>query len=890
MGEIGRVSIGVDGDTTGLEGDIKRGTLIAAERAEGSPEFDHAAKSLGEGFGGKAGSSAMDKFGNEIIKDANGRWREKLTGKFADLGDEMGTKLGNSIGDSNEKTISKRVSNLGKVILPNWLRTIGFWVAALAPAALQLAAVILPAVGIVAAIIPAALGATAAIGVLRASVAGVGGAIKAIGGPTAAYNAALAKLAPAARSFVQEVAKAKPALHDLQQGLQNAFFGQLTGVVTNLANVLLPKIHNSLISIATDIGSFGANLGKTLSSSANATKLSSIFEEFGSAIFKAGKAIGPLVDGLLTIGHDAAPMLGRAADAFGRFAGWFDRVITSASNSGKLTTFFNTAVTALDTIGTLGKDAYRVVADLLGAAAKAGGGGAVVGVFNTIADVFDRLNKDGALVAVFKIINQAFSVLGQVIGPLIEPLSKLVLALGKDLSDDLTRLTPGLVNLVNNGLVPLLGAALAVLPALMPIVTVMVELVNALASNSALVITVLSALTAWFIFVKAQQLAAAIAEIVVQFTSWIAAAIGLDVALDANPIGAVVLAIEALIVTVAAIIYLFNKFDIWSKIWDALKTTGEAIGHFFEGIGSAVADFFTVTLPGYWDSFVNFLEGIPGFLVDFFIGMAKDTLEGIGIAIGLALAAIIEGPKLAFKALQLWFRLFIAFWTQLVPAVINAVIDFGPKLIAIFVRAAGTVLRNVRSWGKDLMKAWLAPITYAIDHWNSWMSFLRSVPGKIIGLVPKMLGAGLALIKGFFKGLGGAGASVGDLASHIVSSIKGALNGAINQINKGINKVGGIIHINLPNIPTFASGGIVSGPTLLIAGERNPEVILPTDNPRRAAQLLRQSGLEQSLGMGAPNVNVVVKIGERELTDIVSTEVSAANEETAMALSHGTRG
>ena len=186
-GELGDASITVRGDTSKLEGDIRRGTVKAAEEAEASSEFESAANNLGDHFGKQAGTRAGDGFGNSFIRDANGRLHN-AQGGFVTEAKNLGERIGNDIGDETEKTLGSRIANFGKTLAPKWLQTIAAWVLLLGPPVLELVATLAPAVGVVAAIIPAAIGGAAALGVLKAAFNGVGNAIKAMNGPTAALQ------------------------------------------------------------------------------------------------------------------------------------------------------------------------------------------------------------------------------------------------------------------------------------------------------------------------------------------------------------------------------------------------------------------------------------------------------------------------------------------------------------------------------------------------------------------------------------------------------------------------------------------------------------------------------------------------------------------------------
>lgn len=898
-GHVGRASIEVTADTDGLTEEITRGTVLAAERAENSSEFQASAGHVGEAFGQHAGSAAMDSFGNEIRRDANGRWREVATGRFVNMGNEIGEKTGDAIGKKTESSLTKKIKSLGSRLAPAWLQTIAVWVGIIGPPALQLAAVLAPAVGLLGALIPLAIGGAASMGVLKAAFLGVGQAIKDMNGPADAFNKDLAKLSPNARSFVLEVKKLSPVLHGLQQGLQDTFFGAIKGDLTKLGSTTLPIISRGLYNIAGGLGEMADKLARALTTRKNAGALLTILFQFGSALHTVGKSLPLLVGGLLTIGKDAVPLIGDGADAFERFAFWFDKTIQDADRTGKLQAFFKSAEEALHQIFVIGKDAWIIVSSLLDAAGKAGGGGAIIGVLTTIANLIQSLDKSGALTEVFNVINTFFSVLGKALGPLIGPFSEFILLLGKELAGDLVALTPTLLNLVNNGIVPLLKFVTDNLPAFNGFVLAVISLMNTITSNATVVKIVVAALLGWFLAVKVFAAAKWIDTLARSLLEkLVPALIATDAAADANPLGALVLAIEAVIAGIILLaLYLTDlnkKYDWIGKTGTALKKASLAVWHFIQGVGDAIGTFFTKTVPGWWDSFVNWLEGLPTKLGDGLKAIGKAALEALGIEIGLGLAAILKGPGLLVQGLgQLAIDAghaaagvglaiyngmisglsgLASFFNGVVDGIEGAFADFGRVLLSGAKKTAGGI-SDFFSGG-----------------WKTVLSDIGKIPGQIAGFGDKLFNAGLNLIARFFVGLEHGADKIGNVAKGIYDDLKGYLNKAIDVVNSGINKVGKFFPGGLPNIPRLAMGAFVTSPTIALIGERNPEVVLPTDNPARAAQLLRQSGLAAQLSMNTPNVNVLVKIGERDITDIVSTEVAAANEETAMALSHGSRG
>lgn len=86
----------------------------------------------------------------------------------------------------------------------------------------------------------------------------------------------------------------------------------------------------------------------------------------------------------------------------------------------------------------------------------------------------------------------------------------------------------------------------------------------------------------------------------------------------------------------------------------------------------------------------------------------------------------------------------------------------------------------------------------------------------------------------------------------------------------------------------YADGGIFDSPTVGMFGEAGREVIIPTTKPKRAAELIQQSGLGDMFGSGATNVNVY--IGNQQIDAYIDDRVNRQMSQTARAMSYGSRG
>jgi hypothetical protein len=278
---------------------------------------------------------------------------------------------------------------------------------------------------------------------------------------------------------------------------------------------------------------------------------------------------------------------------------------------------------------------------------------------------------------------------------------------------------------------------------------------------------------------------------------------------------------------------------------------------------------------------------------------AKPFIEGIGISLaGMSVFMAAQAIPALIKTAAGFLGLAGA--AELTAGVIlTTVATFAAWVIAIGL-VIGAGIYVVTHWGQvktTLLNTWDAIKSGFLTAWNAVLNWLRNFP-TIVGVVMgtfvvfvvqafEAMGKYLAQtvpvmvsnLAGYFAGLPGmilsAMASLPDrlssffqgainnikslfsgLLSYIASAPgsiidfgKSALNGFVDVINKfvkGFNSVSGKVGISLPEIPKFANGGIVTGPTIGLIGEAGPEAIIP----------LSRAG---SFGLGGGGITVVLQ-------------------------------
>lgn len=798
-GVLGRAFVQVFADLSkfspGLKQKIKE-SLDEQTKGLKFEELDKSAEAAGESAAEHVGQGMDSKIENEMDKE------------------------GKKGGTSFSKGFGKAIGAAGAAFLPALIAVGVEAAAALAPAAVALAATI-----------PAAIGtAVGALAVLKMATSGVGAALKDAFDPTKAkqFAAAMAKLAPAAQSFVKEVQAIHPAFHQLQQDVQQVFFTQLEGTLTRVSHTLLPTLRRGLGQLSADMGKLGNNLLKAFGGGKQ--DIASIFIAAHAAITPFIPLVGQLVGAFLTIGAVAGPLFASLSGGFASLLTQFVTFIDKAAASGGLSKFFDDALVILKQLGGLLGGVFDLVTSII--TALQADGGQALGFLTTIvkqlAAFFATAQGKEALANLFLLLNTALSTMSQVLTPLLPVVVSLVGTLAGGLADALVQITPFLVSIA-----------------------------NALAAHPDLLV---AAAAAWMVY-RGALMAVAIYEAIVDAL---------------NPVGWIVLAIAA----IAAGAYLIYKN--WSVVTAALKTAGGAIKDFFVGIwhwivsvGKDIGNWFTVTLPNFfasipgriWDA----LKALPGLIGQAFLDALHFAGEVIGIQVGLWLAFFIKVPQWIWEAIKGLAHLFTDLW-NLAFSVGKRILDAGiASVLYVFTvlpgKIANWVARLPGIIGGAFRTAWADAKRFVKNGADDVVDFVRKLPGRV---------------SGFMRNVG----------SDILGGLKSGINSVISGFNSGIDKVANVIHIGLPHIPMLASGGLVNAPTLAVVGEAGPEAVIPMSNPAQARAVARRTGLLDMIGSQSGSsgaTNVIVYLGTTQITDILNTQIDKKLNDQALELAYGTR-
>lgn len=363
---------------------------------------------------------------------------------------------------------------------------------------------------------------------------------------------------------------------------------------------------------------------------------------------------------------------------------------------------------------------------------------------------------------------------------------------------------------------------------------------------------------------------------------------GLSAALGVigGPITLVIVAIGAL---VAAFVYLWNTSDsfreFWINLWDGIKeTTGQVI--------DGIVNFFTVTIPEAFQSFIDAAQNLATQVVEFFtvtIPEGVNTLVTniqtffgttipywIGYAVGFVLGKLIE-----------WGASLVQFATQDIPQFISRVVEWFTQLPGkIWTWLLETINKTAEWVSQMIQKA----VQAGKDFITNVVNFIQQLPGKVWSFLSNTISKAASFVgsfanqaiqagRQFFNGIvntvkqiPGQMISIGaDIVNGIRSGISGAwgaLTGWLSSMARGlIDGVKGALGIGSPSrlfadrIGKWIPAGITLGvekamPKAKAFMGRMSTELIDAANMDSLTSRLALEGNHGGLGLGTGNATV----------------------------------
>jgi phage-related protein len=318
-----------------------------------------------------------------------------------------------------------------------------------------LLAALAPAGGIIAAL-PAVIATTqVALGTLKLAVLGVGDALSAaFAGDAKKFSEALEKLSPAAQKAVLAVKALGPELRNVQQGIQQSFFKQFSGDITNAIKNLLP-LKTQLNQVATEFGK-AASEGLKFAASEQATApLKTIIQGTAQAASGLQSAIAPLVKGFLDVAAAVTQAFGKqVGDRIGQVGAQVGTFLSAFAASGRAVEVVRGALAVFRQLGAIAKNVGGILRGVF-AAADASGGGLLNNLQQITGSFREFVNSARGQEAIQNLFGTVATIAAQ-LGPILSSLVTQVGRIAPALGPVFEELGPAIT-----GLIDALGPAVA---------------------------------------------------------------------------------------------------------------------------------------------------------------------------------------------------------------------------------------------------------------------------------------------------------------------------------------------------------------------------------------------------------------------------------------------
>lgn len=360
-----------------------------------------------------------------------------------------------------------------------------------------------------------------------------------------------------------------------------------------------------------------------------------------------------------------------------------------------------------------------------------------------------------------------------------------------------------------------------------------------------------------------------------------------NVAMAANPIGLIVLAIAAV---VAGLVWFFTQTEIGKQIFgEFVKFVSGVFGNIVSVI-STVAN--VIIVP-----FQNFLA---------FVSPIFNTLWQIVSSIFILIVAVVATAIESIAQPFIWlFQNWQTVWNNIfgfvstiwniIVGVVTAYINTMNAIISAIVNTIMAVISPIVNWINSVI---IQPIANFFS--GLWNGIVQGVSGFVQGVmnvispITNWINSNIiqpvsrffaGLWNGIVQGVNGLAAGIKNVFSSIVGIIKAPINaiiGGVNTVIRGLNSIKvpdwvpglGGAHPNFPTIPMLAKGGVVDNATMAIIGEAGKEAVMPLENntgwiTNLAGQLAERGGVGGGNTINI-SVNVETKGGDFKEADAIN--------------------
>lgn len=296
----------------------------------------------------------------------------------------------------------------------------------------------------------------------------------------------------------------------------------------------------------------------------------------------------------------------------------------------------------------------------------------------------------------------------------------------------------------------------------------------------------------------------------------------LNAAMNANPVGIVVVAIGAL---VAAFTYLWNTSEgfrnFWKGLWDGLKnivsTAVEGIKGFFGG----VADRFKAILDGIADKIISFRQNVRDKVVDLIYNIQNavvDFFSGIGekisgffndviTAVGNFFSPVIDAISTAWETIKNVVQVGIMFIKELLSAAVQILLipwqfiwqNFGDEITA-----AWETIKSIVSTALNAIKTTISTV------WNAIKAVMEPILNAIKTAVETAWNAIKSVTTTVFNAVKSVSETVWNGIKSVITTVADAIKSVITSVWNAIKSVTTTVWNAIKSVMTTVVNGIKS--------------------------------------------------------------------------------
>ena len=250
----------------------------------------------------------------------------------------------------------------------------------------------------------------------------------------------------------------------------------------------------------------------------------------------------------------------------------------------------------------------------------------------------------------------------------------------------------------------------------------------------------------------------------------------LNAVMNANPIAIVITVIAAL---VAAFIYLWNNCEgfrnFWIGLWAKIKEAAKAVADWFVQAWTNIGNFFTTTVPGWFNSFKEFFVNLWNGITEFLSGVWETIKSVVQVAI-MFIGSIISA---AFQIITLPFRLIWENCKETIISVWNTIVEFLTGIWNTIKDAITTAFNAIKDVVTNVFNAVKDFITTI---WNSIVEFLTPILEGIKNTFINIFNAIKDVITNVFN-------SVKTFVTSVWNGIKNTISNVVNGIKNTVSNV-----------------------------------------------------------------------------------------------------